>query len=51
MKNLKEEINSRMLTDKQKAMLEMSEMDIKTGRLISQEAVNTRNLNWLKALA
>ncbi len=35
------------LTDAQKAMLEMSEEDIKTGELISQEAMDRRNLEWL----
>lgn len=35
------------LTDDQKAMLEMSEQDIKEGRLISQEAMEKRNLEWL----
>lgn len=35
------------LTDQQKAMLEMSERDIKNGNLISQEAMDKRNLEWL----
>ncbi|MBK5210208.1 MAG: hypothetical protein JJE44_12020 [Flavobacteriaceae bacterium] len=38
------------LTDEQKTMLEMSEYDIKTGKLISQEAMNKRNLEWLNAM-
>jgi hypothetical protein len=38
------------LTDAQKAMLEMSENDIKKGNLISQEEMNKRNLEWLNAL-
>jgi hypothetical protein len=38
------------LTDAQKTMLEMSENDIKTGKLISQEAMNKRNLEWLNAI-
>jgi hypothetical protein len=38
------------LTDEQKEMLEMSELDIKNGRLISQEAMDKRNLEWLKEL-
>ena len=38
------------LTKAQKAMLEMSEQDIKEGRLISQEAMDKRNLEWLNAL-
>ena len=35
------------LTKEQKLMLEMSENDIKEGRLISQEAMDKRNLEWL----
>jgi len=38
------------LTNEQKAMLEMSENDIKTGKLISQDAMNKRNLEWLNAM-
>ena len=38
------------LTKEQKLMLEMSENDIKTGKLISQEAMNKRNLEWLNAI-
>ena len=38
------------LTDEQKIMLEMSEEDIKNGKLISQEAMDKRNLEWLNAL-
>jgi len=38
------------LTYEQKTMLEMSEQDIKTGKLISQEAMNKRNLEWLNAM-
>jgi len=38
------------LTVEQKEMLEMSETDIKNGRLISQEAMNKRNLEWLNGL-
>lgn len=37
------------LTDEQKKMLEISEEDIKNGRLISQEAMDKRNLEWLNA--
>ncbi|TXE07540.1 hypothetical protein [Algoriphagus aquimarinus] len=37
------------LTDEQKMMLEMSEEDIKNGKLISQEAMDKRNLEWLNA--
>jgi hypothetical protein len=35
------------LTNEQKIMLKMSRDDIKNGRLISQEAMNKRNLEWL----
>lgn len=38
------------LTEEQKTMLEMSEQDIKKGNLISQEAMDKRNLEWLNAL-
>lgn len=38
------------LTAEQKLMLEMSEDDIKNGRLISQEAMNKRNLEWLNEM-
>lgn len=38
------------LTNDQKKMLEMSETDIKNGRLISQEAMDKRNLEWLNGL-
>lgn len=38
------------LTEDQKDMLEMSEEDIKEGRLISQEAMNKRNLEWLSEM-
>lgn len=38
------------LTDEQKIMLEMSEEDIKSGKLISQEAMDKRNLEWLNAM-
>jgi len=38
------------LTAEQKEMLEMSELDIKNGRLISQEAMDKRNLEWLDGL-
>jgi hypothetical protein len=37
------------LTPEQKIMLEMSEEDIINGRLISQEAIEKRNLEWLNA--
>jgi hypothetical protein len=36
------------LSPEQKEMLEMSEADIKNGNLISQEAMDKRNLEWLK---
>lgn len=38
------------LTAEQKEMLEMSETDIKNGRLISQDAMEKRNLEWLNGL-
>jgi len=38
------------LTKEQKIMLEMSEKDIKSGKLISQDAMNKRNLEWLNAI-
>ena len=38
------------LTDEQKQMLKMSELDIKNGKLISQEEVYRRNLEWLNAM-
>ena len=38
------------LTNEQKVMLEMSEKDIKMGKLISQDAMNKRNLEWLNAI-
>lgn len=38
------------LTAEQKEMLEMSEADIENGRLISQEAMDKRNLEWLNGL-
>ena len=38
------------LTKEQKEMLEMSEADIKNGRLISQEAMDKRNIEWLNEM-
>lgn len=38
------------LTEKQKIMLEMSEDDIVNGELISQEAMDKRNMEWLNAM-
>lgn len=38
------------LTAEQKEMLEMSEADINKGLLISQEAMDKRNLEWLNGL-
>lgn len=35
------------LTNEQKEMLQMSEVDIEKGRLISQDEMNKRNLEWL----
>lgn len=38
------------LTNEQKIMLEMSEKDIQNGKLISQEAMSKRNLEWLSEI-
>ncbi len=38
------------LTKEQKIMLKMSEEDIENGNLISQEAMDKRNLEWLNAM-
>ena len=38
------------LTNDQKAMLELSEQDIKNGNLIYQEAMERRNLAWLSEM-
>ncbi len=38
------------LTKEQKIMLEMSEEDIKNGRLVSQERMDKRNLEWLNGM-
>jgi len=38
------------LNNEQKAMLEMSENDIEKGRLISQSAMDKRNLEWLNGI-
>lgn len=38
------------LTKEQKTMLEMSENDIKEGKLISQDAMTKRNLEWLNEI-
>ena len=38
------------LTNEQREMLEMSESDIQNGRLISQEAMDKRNLEWLNGM-
>lgn len=38
------------LTKAQKEMLQMSEEDIENGRLISQEAMDKRNREWLNEL-
>ncbi|EKB50491.1 hypothetical protein [Cecembia lonarensis] len=45
-----EEPSKTVLTESQREMLELSEMDIKNGDLISQEAMNKRNLEWLNEL-
>lgn len=38
------------LTAEQKELLEMSEADINNGRLVSQEAMDKRNIEWLNGL-
>ena len=38
------------LSESQKKMLEMSEEDIKAGKLITQEDMDKRNLDWLDKL-
>jgi len=38
------------LTKEQKKMLEMSEKDIANGKLISQDAMDKRNLEWLNTM-
>ena len=38
------------LSEEQKLMLEMSENDIKTGRVISQEDLDKSDLEWLKGI-
>ena len=38
------------LTKEQKEMLEMGEQDITNGKLISQKAMDKRNLEWLNAM-
>lgn len=39
-----------LLSKEQKEMLQLSEADIENGRLISQEAMLKRNLEWLNEL-
>jgi len=38
------------LTKEQETLLNLSEQDIKNGKLISQDAMNKRNLEWLNAI-
>ena len=38
------------LSNDQQTMLEMSEEDLKSGKLISQDAMNKRNLEWLNSM-
>ncbi|MGY6741396.1 MAG: hypothetical protein ACXIUQ_01570 [Cecembia sp.] len=45
-----EKSSKTVLTESQREMLELSEKDIKNGDLISQEAMNKRNLEWLNEL-
>ncbi|MBI1184469.1 hypothetical protein GC194_09365 [bacterium] len=49
---LTSQVNSNFseLSEVQKQMLDKSESDIEEGRLISQEAMNRRNLEWLNEL-
>lgn len=47
--NDSEKSSEKTLTPEQKILLEMSEEDIINGRLISQEAIEKRNLEWLNA--
>ncbi|MEH6679043.1 MAG: hypothetical protein V7724_00775 [Sediminicola sp.] len=44
------ESNTVDLSVEQKALLQMSEEDIQSGRFISQEAMNKRNIEWLNEL-
>ena len=46
----KTELNEESLSAEQIQMLEMSQEDIKNGKLISQEAMNKRNQEWLNAI-
>lgn len=46
----KADTNVVKLTAEQREMLEISEADIKNGRLISQDAMDKRNLEWLNGL-
>ena len=39
-----------LLTEEQKILLEMSEKDIEAGNLISQEAMDKRNTEWLDTM-
>jgi hypothetical protein len=36
------------LTEEQKTLLQLSEKDIKTGKLVSQTRVDSNDLKWLK---
>ena len=42
--------NNIELTQEQREILEMSNKDIDNGKLISQEAMDKRNLEWLNEL-
>ncbi len=48
--NSKKAINNKYvhLTPEQIIMLEMSNADIKNGKIISQEELDKQDLNWLK---
>ena len=47
-KTSKIEHSSISLTEEQKIMLAMSDEDIKEGRVIDQESLNKKELEWLK---
>jgi len=44
------ELKTEDLSNSQKAMLKMSENDVKNGRLISETAMAKRNLEWLNVI-
>ena len=50
MKKKAEKTDFIKLTDEQKLMLQMSEEDIKFGRVLSQEELDKQDREWLKNL-